>query len=177
MIYVFIAHGFEEIEALATVDILRRAEQTVKMVGVGAKTITGAHGITVHCDMAEHMTTTKGLKMIVLPGGMPGTRNLQQSDTVQTCIDYAAENDLWLAAICAAPSILGEKGLLKGKRYTCFPGFEEGIQDAEYSADRVVQDGKLITAKGPGAAIEFALTLVEALCGKEKAEEVRSSLQ
>lgn len=176
MIYVFIAHGFEEIEALATVDILRRAELTVKTVGVGAKTITGAHGITIHCDMIDHMVTTKGLKMIVLPGGMPGTLNLEKSEQVQALLEYALDNQILIGAICAAPSILAHKGRLKGKQYTCFPGFEtegEGI----YLDQQVVQDGALITAKGPAAAVDFALALAAKLCGEEKAQAVRVSLQ
>lgn len=177
MIYVFFAHGFEEIEAIATVDILRRAELTVKTVGVGAKTITGSHGITVHCDMIDHVATSKELEMVVLPGGMPGTLNLEKADTVSAFIEQAYKNDIWLGAICAAPSILGHKDLLKGKNVTCYPGFEGELGGAKHSGERVVQDGKLITGKGPGAAVDFALKLVECLAGAEKAEKVRASLQ
>lgn len=177
MIYVFIAHGFEEMEAMAAVDILRRAELSVKTVGVGAKTITGAHGITVHCDMIEHMANSKDLQMVVLPGGMPGTLNLEKSDTVKAFVSHAVKNDLWLGAICAAPSILGHMGLLQGKRFTCFPSFEGEAPGATYTAERVEVDGKLVTGKGPGASTDFALKLVECLCGAEKAAAVRASLQ
>jgi 4-methyl-5(b-hydroxyethyl)-thiazole monophosphate biosynthesis len=177
MIYVFFAHGFEEIEAITPVDILRRAGLEVQSVGVGAKTITGSHGITVHCDISDKEITAKGFEMVVLPGGVPGTPNLEKSKRVQTCIDYAVKKDLWLAAICAAPSILGHKGILKGKKATCFPGYEKELEGAETSAERVVRDGKLITGKGAGAAKEFALALVECLCGKEKAAELGASLQ
>lgn len=177
MIYVFIAHGFEEIEAFAVVDILRRAELSVKTVGVGAKTITGAHGITVHCDMIDHMATSKGLEMVVLPGGMPGTLNLEKSDTVKAFIEHAVKNDLWLGAICAAPSILGHMGLLKGKSFTCFPGYEGEAQEASHKAECVVKDGKLVTGKGPGAAVDFSLALVECLCGADKSAAVRAALQ
>lgn len=177
MIYVFIAHGFEEIEALTAVDILRRAELAVKMVGVGAKTITGAHGITVHCDMIDHMATSKELEMVVLPGGMPGAVNLEKSDTVKAFVEQTVKNDLWLGAICAAPSILGHMNLLQGKRFTCYPGFETQAPGGIYTAERVEVDGKLVTGKGPGATVDFALKLVECLCGAEKAGAIRASLQ
>lgn len=177
MIYVFFAHGFEEIEALTPVDILRRAGLEVQMVGVGAKTVTGSHGITVHCDVSEKEIGAKGLEMVVLPGGLPGTINLENSKRVQSVIDFAVKKDLWLAAICAAPSILGHKGLLKGKNATCFPDFEKDLEGAVLSTERVVQDGKLITAKGAGAAKEFSLKLVECLCSKAKADELEASMQ
>lgn len=176
MIYVFIAHGFEDLEAVATVDILRRAGLDVKTVGIGAKTITGSRGITIHCDMAEHMATAKNLEAVVLPGGMPGTVNLEKSKTVCALVDHAMQNGLWVAAICAAPSILAHRGWLRGKQFTCFPGFEEGA-DGTYLPDRVVQDGKLVTGKGPGAAVDFALKLVECLTGAETAQTVRAALQ
>jgi len=177
MIYLFIAPGFEEIEALATLDVLRRAELEVQSVGVGGKTITGAHGITVACDIAESEAVTDGLEMVVLPGGMPGTLNLEKSQTVQRFIDWAVEHGLWLAAICAAPSILGHKGLLEGKRVTCFPGYETQLGGAVHSGNRVERDGRLITGKGAGAAVLFGLKLVECLLGKERADLLEASLQ
>lgn len=177
MIYVFFAHGFEEIEAITTTDILRRAELEVRTVGVGAKTITGAHGITVHCDMIDHMANPKDLKLLVLPGGMPGTVNLEKSQVVDAFIDHAFQNEIWVGAICAAPSILGHKNLLDGKKVTCFPGFETQLGNAVYTGNRVEQDGKLITAKGAGAAVPFALKLVECLLGKERADVLEASLQ
>ena len=115
MIYVFLANGFEEIEALAPVDILRRAELEVKTVGVGGKTITGSHGITVTADIEEKDVTTDDMELMILPGGMPGTLNLEKSPIVTTCAEYCAKNDIYLAAICAAPSVLGHLGLLNGK--------------------------------------------------------------
>jgi DJ-1 family protein len=177
MIYVFIAHGFEEIEAITTIDILRRAGLTVQTVGVGAKTITGAHDITIHCDMAERMVSKKNLQMIVLPGGMPGTTNLQKSPTVQKVIDYAFANDVWVGAICAAPSILGQKGLLDGKKVTCFPGFEQDLGAADFTGAPVEQDGKLITANGPGNALAFALRLVQCLTDTETAENLAKDMK
>lgn len=177
MIYVFLAQGFEEIEALAVVDILRRAELEVKMVGVGGKKITGSHGITVECDIIEDESSPDGLEMIVLPGGLPGTLNLEKSETVQGYIDFAVDNDKWIGAICAAPSILGHKGLLEGKRVTCYPGFDSQLGGAVYTASPVEKSGKIITAKGPGAAVDFALVLVEELLGSHRSQILRESLQ
>lgn len=177
MIYLFFAPGFEEIEAIATLDILRRAELEVKSVSVGGRQVKGAHGISVVCDLSQEEMGLDDLEMVVLPGGMPGTLNLEKSQVVQGALDHAAANDLWIGAICAAPSVLGRKGLLAGKRYTCFPGFEQEIENAVYTGERVVRDGKLITGKGPGCAIDFALEIVECLTDKSRAEALRASLQ
>lgn len=177
MIYVFLANGFEEIEALAAVDILRRAELNVKTVGVGGKIITGAHGIAVEADIEQGEVTTDDMETVVLPGGMPGTLNLEHSPIVQSSIDYCIENDLYVCAICAAPSILGHAGCLAGKRAVCFPGFEGELKDALLTEALVEKDGKIITAKGPGAAIEFALTIVSELVSEKKADKIRMSLQ
>ena len=177
MTYVFFAHGFEEIEAITALDILRRAEVDVQSVGVGSKTITGAHGITVHCDILDKQATPKELEMIVLPGGMPGTLHLEKSPIVQGFIDFCAENDLYISAICAAPSILGHRGLLDGKTVTCFPGMESQLGDAKYTGGVLEQDGKIITGRGPGCATEFSLRLVQCLCGEERTAALRASLQ
>jgi 4-methyl-5(b-hydroxyethyl)-thiazole monophosphate biosynthesis len=177
MIYVFFAHGFEEIEALTAVDVLRRAGREVAMVGVGSKTVTGAHGITVHCDIAEREISSRGLEMIVLPGGIPGTLNLEKSKAVQAAVDHAAANNLWLAAICAAPSILGHKGLLEGKTVTCAPGFKEQLGGATYTGKSLEVDGKLITADGAGSAMAFALQLAECLTTKDAADALGASMQ
>lgn len=179
MVYVFFAHGFEEIEAITTLDILRRAELTVHSVGIGSKTITGAHGLTVHCDMLDKQAgNAKGLEMIVLPGGMPGTLHLEKSPVITAYIDHVMKNDLWLGAICAAPSILGHKNLLNGKKVTCFPGIESQLgEGAIFTGALVEVDGKLVTARGAGASVQFALTLVECLCGKDRAKSLEESLQ
>lgn len=177
MIYVFLAHGFEEIEALTVVDVLRRAELEVQMVGVGGIDITGSHGITVHCDIPDTEAVPQNVDMIVLPGGMPGTLNLEKSQVVQAFIDHVVESDLWLTAICAAPSILGHKGLLDGKNATAFPGFETELGKAVYTGNMVEQDGKLVTGKGPGAALPFALKLVEVMLGKNRADILAGSMQ
>lgn len=170
MIYVFLAEGFEEIEALTPVDCLRRAGKTVQTVGIGGKIIKGAHGIPVTADLAESdAVLSDEVEMIVLPGGMPGTINLGENDTVQNAIDFCIEHDKWLAAICAAPSILGARGLLEGKTATCYPGFEKKLLGCNAVPEAVVQDGRLITGRGPGAAMDFALKLVEVLLNAEAA--------
>ncbi len=177
MVYVFLAEGFEEVEALTPVDVLRRCGVDVKTVGVGGKTITGSHKIPVTADLTENEVTFDGLDAVILPGGMPGTLNLEANSTVQKFIDYAAENDLYICAICAAPSILGHKGILNGKNATCFPGFEKDLLGAKVKSDLAVADGKIITGKGAGAAMEFALLIAEKICGKEVSDKTRKSLQ
>lgn len=177
MIYIFFAPGFEEIEAVTTLDLLRRAELEVASVGVGGKTVKGAHDITVFCDLADSEISLSQMEMVILPGGMPGTLNLEKSTAVQVALEHAAQRDLWIAAICAAPSILGHMGLLEGKRFTCFPGFEQEAEQAEYTGEKVVRDGKLITAKGPGCAVAFGLELVRVLKGEDAAAKLEASLQ
>ncbi len=178
MIYVFLADGFEELEALAPVDILRRGGCEVKTVGVGGKTAVGAHNIPVVCDITAEEALTDGLKAIILPGGMPGTLNLEKSDCVQKFIDFAVENRLYIGAICAAPSILGHKGLLKGKQATCFPGFEKDLEGAKVCDNPVVTDGKITTAYGAGAAFDFSFRLLSELTGdKEGANALKKSMK
>ena len=177
MIYVFLAEGFEECEALAPVDILRRAGIETVTVGMNSKTVTGAHNIPVVCDISENDAVFDRLEGIILPGGMPGTLNLEKNSTVQKFIDFAAENDLLISAICAAPSILGHKNLLNGKKATCFTGFEKDLIGAEISEKPCVTDGKFITAYGAGAAFEFGFAIVEALKGKTFAETLRKQMR
>ncbi|MFA9379762.1 MAG: DJ-1 family glyoxalase III [Acetanaerobacterium sp.] len=177
MIYLFLAGGFEEIEAVAPLDILRRAELAVTTVGVGGKTVVGAHGIEVTADIEAHQASPENAEMIILPGGMPGTLNLEKSEIVQCFIDLCAQNNKWIGAICAAPSILGHKGLLDGRQFTCYPGFESQVAGGKYQAGGVVRDGRFITAAGPGVAIPFGLALVDVLLGKERAGKVRLALQ
>lgn len=177
MVAVFLAEGFEEIEALSVVDILRRAEIDVKTVGIGSKTIVGTHNIPITCDILDSELEFSSIDMIVLPGGMPGTTNLEKNSTVQKAIDYCKDNDKFLTAICAAPSVLGHKGILKDKKATCYPGFEDDLEGALLDSKSVVSDGKVITAKGPGVAIDFAFELLLALTSENTAKMVRSSLQ
>ena len=152
MVYFFIAEGFEEIEALCPLDLLRRAGVAVKTVGIGGDMIRGAHGITVQADIPEGLYADAAPEMVILPGGMPGTLNLEKNKTVSDFIDYAVKNNKLIAAICAAPSILGHKGLLEGKEATCFPGFENELDGATISDKYVVTDGNIITARGMGSA-------------------------
>lgn len=178
MIYCFLAEGFEEVEALTPVDILRRCGKEVVTVGIGEEVITGAHGISVCTDITEvELVPDDEIEMIILPGGMPGTLNLEKSRTVQDAIDYCVENDKYIAAICAAPSILGHKHLLDGKKATCFPGFEDQLYGAVLTGEKVVVADKIITAKGAGAAMEFGLKLAEILCGKARADKLAASMQ
>ena len=178
MVYVFLANGFEEIEALAPVDILRRADVEIKTVGIGSNIIRGAHGIPVITDLdSKEIKLDNNLEMIILPGGMPGTVNLEENENVQKAIDFCTENNKYISAICAAPSILGHKGILDGKTATCFPGFENELGKACYSSELVINDEKITTAKGAGAAIKFGLKLVEILVSKDKSESLEASLQ
>lgn len=178
MIYVFLAKGFEEIEALTVVDYLRRAELEVYTVGIGGKIITGSHNIPVFCDLDENeVEVSSDIDCIVLPGGMPGTLNLEANKTVNQFIDYCSEDDKYICAICAAPSILGHKGLLNGKKACCFPGFEDELIGADVSEDFVCKDGKYITARGMGAAIEFSREITATLTDKNTADRIKASLQ
>lgn len=177
MIPVFLANGFEEIEALAVVDILRRADVDVVTVGIGSKMPVGAHGIVVCADIGEDELNINEMTGVVLPGGMPGTTNLEASAVVQTAVAYAAERNLLLAAICAAPSILGHGGYLCGKMATCYPGFETELGDATVCRRGVVTDGNIITASGAGVAVEFALELVRYLISADASDAIRGGIQ
>lgn len=178
MVYCFLADGFEELEAIAPVDMLKRAGTEVITVGVTGKTVTGSHSIPFVADItADEISLTEELQAVILPGGMPGTLNLEKSDKVQQAIDFAVANGKYVCAICAAPSILGHKGLLKGKKATAFPGFEKDLEGATVNGDFVVTDGKFITAKGAGVATEFGLEIVRCLVGEEKSAEIRNTIQ
>ncbi len=177
MVYMFLANGFEEVEALCPLDLLRRAGVSVTTVGIGGNdTVIGSHGIAVQADMPEALYRDAKPEMIILPGGMPGSRNLDESRTVETALRAAASNNAYLAAICAAPMILGKRGYLQGKRAICFPGFEEHLIGATIADERVVTDGKTITAAGMGVALEFGLALVAALKGQTAADELRRAV-
>jgi len=177
MIYIFLADGFEECEAIAPIDILRRAGILIKTVGIGKKTIMGSHGISIMCDLSDNEAVFDGLEGIILPGGMPGTLNLENSKTVQSFVDYSFKHNLLLSAICAAPSILGHKGLLKGKSATCFTGFEKELLGACVSQEPVIRDGNVITAYGAGAAFDFGLAILSYLKGEETALNMKKSMR
>lgn len=177
MIYIFLADGFEEIEAIAPIDMLRRAGLDVKTVGVGKRVVTSGRGIPVTADILDSEAVFDDLQMVVLPGGMPGAENLFNSDIVKKFIAFSNEIKLYIGAICAAPSILGKMGLLNGIKATCYPGYEKDLEGAIIANESVVTDKHFITAKGAGVAIEFGLALVSALCGKEKADKIQKQIQ
>lgn len=178
MIYVLLANGVEEMEAIAVLDVLRRANLPVKSVGIGGKTITGSHGITFLADIRDCEMVSEDIEMIVLPGGQPGTRNLEKSPFVRGTIDYCISENKYIGAICAAPSILGHLGILREKYAVCYPGYEEELYGAEIPPDEgVCRDGFILTAKGPGVAIDFAIELVRMIAADERAEELKGALQ
>lgn len=178
MIYVFMADGTEEVEAVATIDMLRRAELDVMTLGIGSQMVVGSHGIGLVCDAdIKNIQPDENMQAVVIPGGMPGTLNIEKNVHAQAFIDYADEHAKLICAICAAPSVLGHKGLLKGKKATCFPGFEKELEGAIISEDGVVEDGNIITAKGAGVAIEFGLKIAERFAGKDEAEKIYKSIQ
>ncbi len=177
MIYLFLADGFEECEALAPLDILRRANIQIKTVGIGSNAIVGSHGISINCDTVNKNLSFENLKGIILPGGMPGALNLENSKTVQETIDYCIDNNLLISAICAAPQILGHKGILKGKKATCFPGFEKELDGATFLDQKVVQDGNIITACGAGAAFEFGFKILEYFTDSKTADDLKNTMR
>ena len=176
MNYVLLAEGFEEVEAITIVDVLRRAQIEVTTVGIGSKTITGTHGIPVVADMCSCEAKEEGLDMVILPGGMPGTTNLGESEKVAQYVDYCVKNDKYVCAICAAPMVLGKLGVLEGKNAVCYPGCEGGLTGANIVKEAVVVDGKVVTSMGPGTATEFALKIVELVKGKAVSDQVRSDM-
>lgn len=177
MVYIFLANGFEEVEALTPLDYLRRCEEIqVKSVAVEGRLVTGSHGITVMADLLLEQVDLNHAEMIVLPGGMPGTLNLEQSAALQDIIDTCMERGIYIAAICAAPSILGHKGLLQGKTATCYVGFEDQLAGAEVTGAPVEIDGNIITARGAGVANQFAFALISCLRGEERAKLIGDSV-
>ncbi|MBR4206751.1 MAG: DJ-1/PfpI family protein [Clostridia bacterium] len=179
MVLLFLAEGFEEIEALTPVDILRRAGFDVKTAAVGGKkVVVGSHGIPVTADIAaeEALAMTDELEAVILPGGMPGAKNLDADSSVDQIVRTAAEKGILLAAICAAPLVLGRRGLLAGRRATCYPGFEKELSGATVTGGRTEIDGPFVTGCGMGAATEFALALLSTMKGEEAAQQMRASV-
>lgn len=178
MVYVFLANGFEETEAIAPIDIMRRAGLQVCTVAVGGETVKSTHGINIVCDIKEdELSMDSDFEAIVLPGGMPGTLNLENSEKVRFFIDRAVDKNKLIGAICAAPSILGHKGILNGKKATCFPGFEEDLKGSDVKTDGVCRDGNIITAKGAGVALDFGFELVKYLVSDETANKIKKTMQ
>ena len=206
MIYMFLAPGFEEVEALMPLDLLRRAGLEVTTVSVRSaadndflkhcgnvgmtatnlwdrdtRAVTGSHGITVTADITEgflgkFLNEDFCPEAIILPGGMPGTTNLDASPVVEQALDLAAAKGSYLCAICAAPLVLGKRDYLQGKRATCFPGFENELKGATVGG-KVARDGSIITAAGMGVALEFGLEIISVLVSPEKAAEIRAAIQ
>ena len=178
LIYVFLADGFEDIEALSVVDVLRRADLETRTVGIGSKNVTSSHKVKVECDITDkEARMNDSLEAIVLPGGMPGTLNLEKSEIVQSFIGYAVSKNIIIGAICAAPSILGHKNILNGRNAICFPGYEKDLKGAKISDRPVCRDGNIITAKGAGVAVDFGGEIVSSLLGEEKSIKVRKMMQ
>ncbi len=174
---IFFAKGFEEIEALTVVDICRRAGIEITMVSVEEELVAeGSHGIRVATDVLLADVDFDEFSMLVLPGGMPGTRNLEACEELMKQLDAFYTQGKYVAAICAAPSVLGHRGMLKGRRACCYPGFEEELTGAEVVYDSVAVSDHVITSRGMGCAIDFGLAIVSVFCGKEKADQLSRSI-
>lgn len=176
MIYMFLANGFEEVEALCPLDLLRRAGVEVTTLGVGGRTVTGAHGITVTADGDAADFSDNAPEGIILPGGMPGTANLDTSADVDRALRAAYAGDALICAICAAPSVIGKRGMLRGVKAVCFPGYEEYLEGRIECGCRAVRDGRFITAVGMGASMEFGLAVVAALRGQSAADKLAAAV-
>lgn len=174
---VFLADGFEETEALAPVDIMRRCGIDVRLITINdTRTVTSSHNVTIIADQ----TIAEGIAdydLLMIPGGMPGTTNLNANKQVKDEVLNASKNGKWIAAICAGPMVLGQLGLLKGKNATCFPGFEQYLEGANITGTGVVRDDNIITAIGAGASILLGIEIVTALLGKEVGDKVASQIQ
>lgn len=174
---IFLATGFEEIEALTVVDLLRRVHVEIDMVSVtGEKRAIGSHGIAVETDKIINQLNFSEYDMLILPGGMPGTLNLEACEVLMTQIEAFYQQKKLLAAICAAPSIFGHKGMLNGRTACCYPGFEKDMTGATVSYEPVCMDGHLITSRGMGCAVQFGLKIVEALLGEETSRELAAGI-
>lgn len=174
---IFLADGFEEIEGLTVVDLLRRAGIEVDTLSImQGEMVEGSHKIAVKADKLAKDAEYDSYDMLVLPGGMPGTLNLGDNEIVQENIKKFAQENKWIAAICAAPSVLGKAGLLEGKEAVCYPGYEEELLGAKVSMDAVKISGKFITSRGMGCAIDFSLAIIAQLISNEAADKVRESI-
>ncbi len=174
---IFLAEGYEEIEALTVVDLCRRCGLTIDMVSVAQEKMTkGSHGIAVEADKTIDAIDWDSYDMLVLPGGMPGTLNLEACEELMSQVDRFYEAGKYIGAICAAPSIFGHRGLLKGRKACCYPSFESHLEGADVAEDSVCKDGHVVTSRGMGTAIDFGLAIVEIFCGSEKAYELRNGI-
>ncbi len=177
MVYVLLGTGFEEAEAIIPIDLMRRAGIDVLSVGVTGKTVCGGHGIPVEADITLDEMDLTALDMIVLPGGLGGVASARASEKALNALQFAWENDKFVAAICAGPTVLADLHITDGKQVTCYPGCESGMGDANMVADAAcVRDGKLITGTSAGCAVPFALALIEALKGQDAANAVAQQI-
>lgn len=171
------ADGFEEVEALMTVDLLRRGGVEIQLASITQEmTVCGSHGIQVGMDTTLSQVNIEQMDAILIPGGMPGTKNLAADEAACQALKKMNQAGKIVGAICAAPSVLGKCGILDGKRATCYPGFEEQLGDASFVDEMVVSDGNVVTSRGLGTAMEFGFRLLELLVSKETAEEVKKSV-
>lgn len=173
---VYFAQGYEEVEAIAAVDVLKRADFEVIMVGVDGMVVQSTRGIKINMDLDIEQVDYEDVDVIVLPGGLPGVDNLEKNEKVKESIKLFKNQGKLIGAICAAPSLLGKLGVLQGVKATCYPGFEKYLEGAEYCDRTVVVDKQIITAKGAGVSLEFAFSIVQALKGKEFADKLRKSM-
>lgn len=177
MVYIMLAEGFEESEAIVPADLLRRAGIETALVSVEPGLVRGSHGICVQADLTFGQIDLSKAEMIVLPGGLGGVKNLSKLSGIGHAIQLALEEDKWVAAICAAPTLLAKRGFLQGKKAVCYPGMEDQLEGAEPQMERgVVVDRPIITGRAAGSAFDFGLELVKALAGEEKAKEVRDGI-
>lgn len=176
-IYLFMAEGSEEVESLGVIDIVRRAGMPIQIVSVtGSRMVSGSHGVKIEADLLMEEADLDRASLLVLPGGLPGTYNLDACPLLKEAIGRQFEAGKPLAAICAAPLIFGRLGLLQGRRATCYPGFEKELTGAEYTAALVEKDGQILTGKGPAAVFEFGYAIVEWLGSREQADALRAGM-
>ncbi len=177
-VYACVAEGLEEVECLAAADVMIRCGMDVILVSMsGERIVTGSHGIKIVTDMLWEESVPEEADCIFLPGGMPGTNHLAEHKGLAAALERALGEDRRVAAICAAPSVLGNLGFLKGKKATCYPGFEDSLNGAEYTSQGVVTDGLITTARGLGFALDLGLELAGLLVGKETAAQVKAAIQ
>jgi len=171
-----LADGFEDIEAISIIDILRRGELDVVTVSLVGDSAVSAHGVEIKADKRLDDIDPDQFDAVVLPGGDGGMKNLRASQKILEIIRDFSTSGKWTAAVCASPSVLGTAGILRGKKATCYPGYEENLTDAELSEEAVVVDGKVVTSRGPATAPEFALKLVALLQNPETAEKLKKGM-
>jgi 4-methyl-5(b-hydroxyethyl)-thiazole monophosphate biosynthesis len=176
MVYVLLADGFEEMEAIAPIDVLTNAGFDVKLIGVDSEYVKGNIGVQIKTDLLLEDITTDDLEALILPGGYIGVENLEKNEKVHKLINYCMKNKILIGAICAAPTLLGKMGILEGKPACCYPGLEKELKGAILGESSVCVSDNIVTANGPAAALDFALKLLECLCGSEKSKEAKKAI-